>query len=85
MFVDDRQMFDTCLGDSNVGVRVAALKAACSFLQDVYVPAAGEFLFAVFFVLLVFFCFFFVVATVVMVVVVVAGVGVGVGVVFWWC
>ena len=34
-------MFDACLGDADVGVRVAALKAACSFFQDVYTADAG--------------------------------------------
>lgn len=28
------QTFDACLVDSNIGVRVAALKAACSFVQE---------------------------------------------------
>ena len=28
------QMFGACLDDADIGVRVAALKAACSFLQD---------------------------------------------------
>lgn len=46
------QMFDACLGDANVGVRVAALKAACSFFQDVYTADAG----GRFFVSVVLFC-----------------------------
>ena len=29
-----QQMFDACLGDADAGIRVAALKACCSFLQD---------------------------------------------------
>lgn len=35
-------MFDACLGDASVGVRVAALKAACSFFQDIYIADDGE-------------------------------------------